>query len=76
MPEYLGLFAEMFSYVEIISFIWLYIFSKSYRKIFREKWNNKKVGIERESRAILITDIIFSIIFNALIIGGLLYIVF
>jgi hypothetical protein len=74
--EFLGLFAEMFSYLEIISFIWLYIFSKNYRKNFREKWNEKRVGIAWESRAMLITEIIFSIIFNAFIIGGLVYIVF
>jgi len=74
MLEFLGLLAEMFSFVEITSFIWLYIFSKNYRENFREKWYEKKVGIE--SKAILITGIIFSILFNALIICGVVYIVF
>ena len=76
MLEFFGLFGEIFSYGEIISFVWLYIFSKNYRKTFSEKWNEKRVGIERESKAILITGIIFSILFNALIIYGIVNIAF
>jgi hypothetical protein len=74
MLDFFGLFAEIFSYGEMISFVWLYIFSKNYRKTFREKWNEKRVGIETESKTMLISGIIFSILFNALIIYGLVQI--
>ena len=73
MIELLELFAETFSFVEIISFIWVYIFSKSYRKRFSEKWNQGKVGLEWESKTILIIGIIFSTIFNFIIIGTIIY---
>jgi hypothetical protein len=76
MLDFFGLFAEIFSYGEMISFVWLYIFSKNYRKTFSEKWNEKRVGIEMESKTMLISGIIFSILFNALIIYGLLQIAF
>jgi hypothetical protein len=76
MLDFLGLFIEMFSFAESVSFVWLYIFSKSYREKLRIKWNEKKVGIEWESRAILIIEIVFSILFNALIIFGIVYLVF
>lgn len=75
MLEIIGVFAEMFSYGEIIGFIWLYIFSKNYRENFKKKWNEKNLGIEKESKASLIVGIIFSILFNALIICAVVYIV-
>ena len=48
----------MFSFVESISFIWLYTFSKDYRKAFLEKWNDK-VGIKSGNKIILVSEIIF-----------------
>ena len=65
----------MFSFVESISFIWLYTFSKDYRKAFLEKWNDK-VGIKSGNKIILVSEIIFSIMFNTLIIGAIIYLVF
>ena len=75
MLEFIGVFFEMFSYGEIIGFIWLYIFSKNYRENFKKKWNEKKLGIEKESKASLIAGIILSILFNALIIYAIVYII-
>ena len=73
MLEFFGLFAEMFSFLESVSFIWLFTFSKNYRKDFSDKWNGNKVGIESRNKIILGLEIIFSILFNILVIGVLVY---